>query len=721
MKKISCIKQQDATDCGPACLVAVAASYNVRYTIATIRQWAGTDGRGTNMLGMINACRKMGMEAKAVRATSDHLLLIPLPAIAHLQMENGLLHFVVIATVQENRIRIMDPATGLLQWWPLKKFAQRWSGILLLPEAPALEPGAGKTRLGFRRLWYLMEPHRHLLWSSLAGALIYTLLGLSMAIYLQWLLDIVLSGTDTSLLNGMSSLLLFIIWIQVVLGTIRSYMGIQIGQHVDAGLLMGYYRHLMHLPQRFFDSMRIGEIISRVNDAGRIRQFMSETIMQWIVNSCILLSSLLLMFIYQRQLALMLLLLMPVYGIIYWIGNRFNRRWQRVSMEQLASLEAALVDGLQSVTTHKKFGTQQMAVDRVESRALDLIQTMGRTGRGNNTIGYMTEGFTKTITILVLWVGSDMVLRQALTAGTLLSFYAIAEYFTGPVQMLIGASKSIQENAIATDRLLDILDLEEEALYAKQKIVLPDQLCLGPIVFRGVDFQHGPRRVLFEDLNLIIQPARLTGITGESGAGKSTVFAMLLKLYPLAAGQISINNIDIALMDTCYLRQRISTVPQQVHLLPGTLLENICLDQPAEMGYIQELAQRTGLHVVVDQLPDGYDTVLQDRGIQLSGGELQKLALVRALYRKPDILLLDEASASLDRPGEEAVMQTIKWYVAQGKTVVFIAHRMQVLQQCDEVLVLSGGKLVQQGTHAVLMQQAGVYRNLWEAGNGIKY
>ena len=323
------IKQRDMTDCGAACLAAVAQYHRLQVPVSRIRQYAGTDKKGTTVLGLTAAAEKLGFEAKGAKGQIKSLPAIPLPAIAHLVLQNGLHHYVVLYAATNRRITYMDPADGQIHRVTPTVFEQTWSGVivLLLPREDFRKGKEGISNIA--RCWQLIRPHKNIMVQALAGALIYTLLGLSTSVYLQKIVDVVLTEGNTRLLNLMSFLMIIVLAFQLIIGAYKTIFGLYTGQMIDARLILGYYRHILQLPQYFFDTMRAGEIISRVNDAVKIREFINTVALNMVVNVLIVIFSLVLMFFYYWKLALLMLAIVPLYCFLYWLSNRVNKKWQR--------------------------------------------------------------------------------------------------------------------------------------------------------------------------------------------------------------------------------------------------------------------------------------------------------------------------------------------------------------------------------------------------------
>lgn len=706
------IKQRDITDCGAACLASIAMHYNLQLPVSRIRQYAGTDKRGTNVLGLIEAAERLGFQAKGAKGQLDSLQKIPLPAIAHVVLKNGLHHYVVIYKVSKKYVTYMDPGDGDFHKETYAVFQEKWSGVivLLLPDDGFV---TGKLKVSnAERFWQLIKPHTAIMVQALVGALVYTILGLSTSIYMQKIIDFVLVEGNIRLLNLLSVGMIVILIFQLIIGGYKTVFGLQTGQMIDARLILGYYKHLLKLPQRFFDTMRVGEIISRVNDAVNIREFINNVALNFIVNGLIVIFSIVLMFFYYWKLALIMLAIIPIYLVIYWISNRVNKKWQRRLMEESAELESQLVESLNAVGTIKRFGLEQFANDKTEGRFVTLLRTIYKTSIYSLYIGTGSEFFTRLFTIILLWAGSYFVINRELSPGELLSFYALVGYFTGPASSLIGANKNIQDALIAADRLFEIIDLETEASNENKVTLTPD--LIGDIAFNNVSFRYGTRTTVFEGLNLTIEKGSSTAIVGESGSGKSTLLSLLQNLYPLKEGNITIGGLDLQHISNRSLRQIVGVVPQHIDLFGGTIVDNIAVgDYEPDMQRILFLSKMIGIDEFIEKLPNTYNSIVSEQGNNLSGGQRQRLAIARALYRNPEILILDEATSSLDPTSEQKVQDTLNWFKAQGKTIIIIAHRLTTIKNCDKILVLHQGKLVEQGSHHDLLQTNGHYTKLW--------
>ncbi|MDR0573669.1 MAG: peptidase domain-containing ABC transporter [Tannerella sp.] len=705
------IKQRDITDCGAACLASIAEHYRLRLPVARIRQIAGTDTRGTNMLGMMQAAEQLGFTAKGVKGGIDALPNIPLPAVAHVVLKNGLQHYVVIYSVKNWKLTYMDPANGQMHTEKIETFKEKWSGALMLL-VPGDDFSASDTKISvYKRFMYLLAPHRSVISASLFGAVIYTLFGLSTSIYIQKITDHVLVNGNKNLLNLLSILMLIILVVQIFISVNKSVLMLKTGQKIDARLILGYYKHLLRLPQMFFDTMRVGEIISRVNDAVKIRVFINDSIISLIVNVLIVIFSFALMFVYSWKLALILFISIPLYIIIYLITNKLNKARERKLMEHSADLESQLVESLNSVRTIKQFGIEYFANIKTENRFIRLLDSVYKSAINSLFSGNSSEFVSRIFTIIVLWIGSNFVIDNAITAGELLSFYALIGYLTGPVSGLIGMNNNVQNALIAADRLFEIMDLQREENENKIELTKDN---FGDIVFENVSFSYGTRVDVFEDFNLTIKKGQLTAIIGESGSGKTTLAALLQKLYPLKSGRILIGENNIEYFDNQSIRRVIASVPQQLNLFAGNVVENIALgDFQPDFQRIVTICADLGMLSFIEKLSSGFSTYIGENGAQLSGGQKQRLAIARVLYKDPEILIFDEATSSLDSESEQYVKDMILNLKKQRKTIIMIAHRLSTVIDADKIVILENGCLIEEGTHLSLYQPGTRYFDMW--------
>ncbi len=711
------IKQHDIKDCGAACLASIGNHYGVNLPIARIRQYANTDKRGTNVLGIIEAAEKMGFTAKGVKGGIDAIDKIPLPAIAHVIVKEQLHHYVVVYKVEKSKVEsqskivVMDPAFGKMETYTFEEFQKIWTGVLILFAQNDDFRMYNEKVTPIKRFWHLVQPHKNILIQALVGAIIFTVLGLAMSIYIQKITDYVLVEGNRKLLNLLSVSMIVIIVLQAYISSKKSVFVMKTGQLIDAKLILGYYKHLLHLPQQFFDTMQIGEITSRINDAVKIRSFINEVAIEMIVNVFIVIFSFTLMFTYYWKLALVILLVIPFYAAIYFMLNKFNKKVERTIMENAAELETQLVESITHIRTVKEFGIEDFSNLKTENRFVKLLFTTYKSGLNGIFSGTSTQFLASTFTVILMWIGSGYVIDRAITPGELFSFYALIGYFTSPVASLIGMNKTAQNALIAADRLFEIMDLDREETENKVELQREN---IGDIKFENVSFRYGSRTEVFKHFNAIFKKNETTAIVGESGSGKTTLISLLQNLYPIKEGKIYIGDYDSQFIHYQSLRNCIGVIPQQLNLFSGNLIDNIALgDSFPNIQRILDLSKQLGITEFVEKLPNGFETQIGENGAMLSGGQKQRIAIARALYKNPEVLLMDEATSSLDTNAERIVKEVIDNFKAQGKTVIVIAHRLSTIANADTILVMENGTIVESGNHPDLLLQKGKYFDLW--------
>ncbi|WP_314722047.1 peptidase domain-containing ABC transporter [Prevotella nigrescens] len=712
------IKQHDITDCGAACLASICAFYGLRFPVSRIRQYAFTDKKGTNVLGLVQAANKLGLSAKGVRAVSEALDVIPKPAIAHLIVKEVLHHYVVVYKVTKTHIMYMDPADGLMHNKVRDEFEKEWTNVLVLMEPDESFRVGNEKKSIVSQFFSLLSPHKSVMFQAVFGALVYSILGLSTSVYIGNITDYVLVDKNINLLNLMGVLMIVILLLRTFIGSMKSILALKTGQRIDAALILGYYKHLLTLPQQFFDTMRVGEIISRVNDAVKIRNFINNVSLDLVVDVMILFFTSCLMFVYSWKLAAVTLLSAPLFFFVFWGFNRMNRKYQRSIMESAADLESQLVESINSISTIKRFGIEEYANLKTEARFVHLLKNMFRSIYGAIVAQGGIQFISTGVTIAVLWVGSMFVIDQELTPGELMLFYSLVGYVLSPISSLITSNQTIQDALIAADRLFQIMDLERESDDSQKVELMPEMI--GDVSFDNVEFRYGSRRKVFESLNLKIEKGKTTAVIGESGSGKTTLISLMQHIYPIQSGQIRIGEFDIAQVTNTSLRKIVGTVPQQIELFAGSIAENIAIgDLQPDMKRIIDLSEQLGLKEFIEKLPQNYMTYIGEHGTSLSGGERQRIAIARALYKEPEILIFDEATSSLDSVSEKYVKQTLKNLADKGKTIVVIAHRLSTVRDADAIVVLDNGQVVQQGVHEQLLREEGVYSKLWNEQYGV--
>lgn len=714
-RRYACVRQNDQSDCGAAALATIAMHYGRPLALQQMRDLAGTDRIGTNLLGLLQAAEKLGFSAKGVKGPYEALSTMPLPAVAHIKTGEGLGHFVVLHKVAKTGVVFADPRRGI-QKLSRDAFCQMWTGYLLLvvPEQNVSPPRADQAPLSpWRRFVSLLSWHRSILVEAFCCALLMTVLGVATSYFIQHLVDNVLVRNEGRLLNALGIGMLLILLFRTLFGVLRQYLLAHVGRKVDLTLISGYAWHILRLPLRFFETRRVGEILSRVNDAGKVREAVSGTTLTAVVDGTLVLTLLVLLWVYDWPLALVATAFIPLLLLSVAAYHPSSIRRSRAAMEYAAQLSAHLVEDVSSVETVKAFGAERLRAEEGESRLVRFVQSLYALQMLSLGMASLALFVTGLAGLVILWYGGHRVMAGALTLGELMFFNSLLGYLLGPLERLASVNLKVQEALVAVDRLYQVMDMEIEPLGQLNQVVF--ETVRAGIELREVSFQYGCRAKVLENLSLHIPAGRTVAVVGESGSGKSTLLKLLLGYYAPTEGRLLIDGVDLRDVDLASWRGRVGLVAQDPFIFNGTVRDNIALGRPAApLEAVTAAARAAGLDEFITALPERYETVIGERGTNLSGGQRQRLAIARALLRQPEVLIFDEATSHLDTATEGAIQENLRT-VLLGKTVVLVAHRLSTIKEADLIYVMHQGKIEQAGTHAELLESAGRYRALWRA------
>lgn len=708
------IKQHDLKDCGPACLAMISKYYGLSTHISKIRDIAGTDLQGTNIKGLLEASEQLGFEAKGAKATDATVLEeIPLPAIAHVFTEEGMLHYVVIYKVKKEKIWIADPDKGLTTY-NLADFKEIWTGILVLLQPGPYFKKEKNSKGTLSRFFYLLKPQLNLLIPLFFASIFLNLFGFIGTFYFQLLIDDILPTQSLSTLHIISLGMIVLYIFKVLLSYFRTHLVLHFSRRIDIQLMLGYYQHVMKLPLKFFETRKSGEIISRFSDASKVHEVLSTTAITLIIDILMIIFGTFILATKNLYLFLITLLLVPLYIIIVFAFRKSYENLNKKVMESGADLNSYMFESLSGMSTIKSYNAEKEVFFQVEKRFVKFLEYNFRLGKIDNlqsSIRLMVELIGG---ITILWVGAIQVIKGNLTTGELITFNALLVYFLDPIENLIDFQPQMQSAIVAAERLNDILDLDSEKEENEHQKISPMHLS-GKIEFQNVSFSYGTRGNTLNKLNFSISPGNQVAFVGESGSGKTTISKLLMHYYTPQQGNIFYDDYHIKEIDRTALRHRVAYVSQDSFFFSGTIYDNLQfgLDRKISLDDVIQVSIKVKIHDFINELPLKYETVLEENGSNLSGGQRQRLAIARALLKKPDILILDEATSNLDSTTEKHITDMLKEIGKQGVTIIMIAHRLSTIQHADKIFIMKHGALIEEGTHQDLLRKEGEYYNLW--------
>lgn len=711
MQKFKCILQNDETDCGPACLAAIFRKYGLKVSIAKIRDFAGTDRQGTSAYGLVKVIEYYGFQQKVVEADKEVLnAKLPLPAIAHVIIDDTLLHYVVITKIKGDFVIVSDPAKGIVKY-KKEDFLKIWTNILILIAPTNNSQKGNKKQSTLISFFRLLISQKWLLLRIFILSMILTSIGIITSFYYQVLMDDIVPSFSLEMLNHVSVITLCLFLVQIGLNFLRGFLIVTLEQNIDVPIMLGYYNHALILPMKFYSMRDTGEIISRFNDASSIRDIVSEASLTIMMDTIMAIVGAVVLFNSNRMLFLISVVMLILYGIIVFSYNKPIKKINRKIMEMNSKVTSQFVETINGIETIKAFNqedNEKEKTDKLYKKFLKKVFNGGILSLSQQTVTMFVAVVGE---LVILWVGAAYVIKGELTIGELITFNALLGYFIEPIKNLINLQPSIQTAVVAADRLGEILDIAPE--YNDEQEKTDNRIKFDRILISNLDFRYGTRELVLKNINLEIHRGEKIAFVGESGSGKTTLAKLLVRLYEQEDGSIKLDSSDIREFSIKQIRNNISYISQDTFLFGGTIKENLLFGNPAASDDdISRVCKVCDLEDYVNTLPLKYNTRIEENGKNLSGGQKQRFAVARALLSNPQILIMDETTSNLDYITEKSIEKTIKRF-SKNMTTIIIAHRLSTIKDCDRIFVFNNGKITESGKHEVLLKQEGYYHQLW--------
>ncbi len=709
LKRFPLVEQAEEMDCGAACLAMICKHYRIGATLGKLREMANVTTEGATLDSLAQVGESLGFTTHGLQCTYQTLLGFELPFIAHWEGY----HYIVVYGVSKNQVWVADPGLGFRKL-SVAEFEKGWTGTCLLftPRADLAQIEA--TRSPWMRFVRLLRPHKPVLGYLILATLVIQVLGIAPPIILQNILDRVVVHQSHELLN---LLIVGFILVQVFMqltALMRTYLTNFMVRNLDFSMMSQFFQHALSLPISFFAKRRTGDIFARFQENQTIRQFLTQSTISTMLNLLMVFFYFLVLSMYSLQMTLVLLaLIVPMVILTVAITPRI-KQYARRDFEASTDAEAVLMETLNGAETIKAMGIERAIRLKWEQKYAKALNVKYKAQGFEALIGFASQ-FLHAVTVTsVLWVGANLVLGQQLTIGQLIAFNMLMGSVMAPLMGLIGMWDELHEAGVAMERLGDVLDMEPEQKPEDQpsRILLPS--LRGDIRLQDVYFRYGGKETpyVLENISFELKAGETVALVGHSGSGKTTLAKLLVGFYPPSEGKISIDGYNLNLIDNDYYRAQIGYVMQSNLLFSGTVAENIALGESnPDRRRIVEVARLADAHGFISKLPQGYEQTVGERGVGLSGGQIQRLCIARSLYRDPRLLIFDEATSALDTQSETNILRNLSG-VLEGRTALVIAHRLSTIMNADKILVLYQGRIVEEGTHQTLFDRQGMYYQL---------
>jgi ATP-binding cassette, subfamily B, bacterial HlyB/CyaB len=699
-----------AVDSGLMGLSLIAGYYRIAADPAQLKHQLALIGRFANAEDLVRGANILGLRSRILRRVSAKRLgAVPYPALMHLK-EGGFTAVGVGST--KGRVRIVDPVSRVAKDVSLEEAAALGSGEVVLITRRLAGAGVDPTTFGFR--WFLPSilRYRKPLTQVVIASLFVQLFALVTPIFFQLIVDKVLvhKGISTLvvLIIGMVSLGLF----ESVLQLLRTYTLSHTTNRIDVELGRRLFHHLFRLPLAYFETRAAGQTVARVRELETIRGFLTGQGLTSLLDLFFTLVFFVVMFVYSWKLTLVVLCSIPIYVIIAALIRPGLRELINEKFNRGARSQQFLVESIVGAQTLKAASVEPVMQAQWEERLAAYVRTSFDAGVlgavGQNAIQYVS----KVTTALILFIGAESVIEGAMTVGELIAFNMIASQVVQPILRLSQLWQDFQQVQVSVARLGDILNAPTEPV-PQNLLTLPPPR--GAIDVRNVTLRYRPDAPdALRNVSLSIAAGEVIGFVGHSGSGKSSLTKVIQRLYSPNLGQVMLDGVDIGQLDPGWLRRQIGVVLQENILFNRTIHENIALADPAMPRIVvMQAARLAGADAFIAQLPQGYDTIIEERGANLSGGQRQRIAIARALVTNPRILIFDEATSALDYESERIIQENMK-AITRGRTVLIIAHRLAAVRPCHRIVGMQQGEIAEVGTHEELLRRPdSVYAKLW--------
>ncbi|KRN04828.1 peptide cleavage/export ABC transporter [Holzapfeliella floricola] len=707
----SFIRQHEQKDCGVACLAMILKTYQTDVSFSELRELSGTNLEGTTALGLKKTLEAFNFKCDAFKADESvwQNNELKFPLIAHLVVDNQYTHYVVIYGIKKNKLIIGDPAQGKVEK-TIEEFNQEWTGTLLFATPNEDYQPVQRKKYRLSSFMPLVMQQKKLLSLIVILSICITMLGIASSYYFQSIIDFLVPRQEINLLNIISIGMITIYVVRTVFEYLRNLLMTKLGQKMSLTIILDYLKHVLRLPMSFFNTRKSGDIISRFLDANKIIDALANISLSMILDLGMVIIIGITLLAQNSTLFLIALGTLPFYMVAILAFVKKSDRANQEEMSASSELNSNIIEAFNGVETIKAYNGEQVVDDKVT----ELFEKALNKSYDNNKLNNLQQTSKQLIqlisSVLILWIGSYYVMNTTISLGQLITFNALLVFFTEPLQNIINLQAKLQTAKVATERLSEVLSIEREQSHNETKVEA--DAFNEDIAINNVSFSYKMGTQTLDNINFKIAAKSKVALLGLSGSGKSTLAKILVNFFEPSTGNVSYGHYKSSDINNSQLRNHVTYIPQESFFFRGTILENLTfgLDVIPTLEEIKEVCDRVKLSDFIQQQELQLGTMLEEGASNLSGGQKQRLAIARALLKKSNVFILDEATSGLDALIEKEITDYL--LSLNQKTVIFISHHLPVAKKCDQILVLDKGKLVEQGSHSELIKQEQLYHQL---------
>lgn len=710
------VKQHDIKDCGAACLSMICRHYKLKLPMARFRELIKVDNNGANIYGLVDGADKLGLKATALQGNADEFIdslykkEFSFPVIARVIIDEVLEHYVVVYRITNKYIYVADPGSGKNKY-KYNEFFNIWTGHIVTFEKTANFKEANECKGTRTRFVKLVTNQKKLLVAVFFISLLISLIGVLGAFIFQ----IIIYGIETKQTDGFLGLtlgqicvgIIILYLFQMTISILRGYFLSVLSKNVDLPLMLNYYNHIADLPIKHLSGRKTGELMSRFNDASSIKDAISSATLSLILDTFMVVLCVFILYALNPILFFITLFTVIAYAIVVICFLNPIKNINEKLMEENAEVTSYLKESVDGIETVKAFGAENIIKEKTADKFTKFVK---KTMKGSiiYTIQDSLSGVVASIGVIVLlWSGTNLVMNNVISLGTLITFYSLLGYFLDPIQSLIDLQPKLQTAVVAADRLNDILDLKTES-ETTDKLELDNNIDI-----KNVSFRYGNRELVLQNIDMTIAQGETVALVGESGSGKTTLAKLIMSFYEPEEGQILIGGKNIAELNPRNVRGNIAYISQDVFLFSDSIKNNLTLgNKDITMEEIEKACKLSMADEFIKKMPLGYHTLIGENGHDLSGGQKQRIAIARALLKKTKILIMDEATSNLDNVTEKSIKSTID-NLSGNITCIIIAHRLSTIRNCDKIYVMDRGRIIESGKHDELIKKGGHYNKIY--------